>query len=119
METDNKTKATETKQKPTSTIKKTVETDEQADKGFDIEAYETYTRLSFEKKLRRKETLKKEEQEALEKAKKPALANKGKKALVTDTYRVQMRTVRLMEGVPTPPSIVRLFSKKAQEKLFE
>ena len=78
---------------------------------FDKEAYETVVFLTLDAMRRKNGQLQEFEKEKLAKAEKIAFKNPGKKALITETYRVEMKTVRLVKGLPTPPSIINLFSK--------
>lgn len=90
----------------------------EAAESFDMEAYETVTFLTLDKKRRKSEKLSDQEQEKLDAAKKIAFANKGRKATRTETYRVAMGIVRLVEGLPTPESIISKFSEHGQSILF-
>ena len=103
-------KAAEAKNEAKATEKKTI--------VFDNEAYKTYTELYFERLRRKNQALKKHEEEVFEAAKKKALANKGKRALKTNTYRVKMQRVLLVEGCAVPAEVVDLFPKELQKDLF-
>lgn len=91
---------------------------EKAAKDFDMKAYNEVVHLTLESYRRKNNQLTKPEKERLEAAEKVAYKNKGRKPLKTDTYRVQMKTVRLVKGLPTPESVVQMFSEVAQKKLF-
>ena len=88
------------------------------DADFDLESYTTTTTLTLDKARRKGGRLHEKEQEVLDKAKKKAMNNPGRKALKTNMYRVKSQTVLLVEGLPTPNSVVNLFSDYAKEKLF-
>lgn len=88
------------------------------DAEFNMDAYKVVSFLTIDAKRRKKETLSPAEQLKLDEFKPLAYKNKGLKPLKTNTYRVQMQTVYLIEGLPTPQSIVTLFTKEAQKKLF-
>lgn len=88
------------------------------DANFDRESYDTFVRLTFEKGLRKGGKLKADEVKTLAEVKPKAFKNVGKKPLKTNSYRVNMKSVQLIEGLPTPADVVNEFSKEGQAKLF-
>jgi len=85
---------------------------------FDIEAYKTCTRLTFEKLGRKNQKLTEQEEELLQSATLKAMRNVGRKALKTESYRTSMQLVELVAGIAVPNEVIDLFSKQAQDKIF-
>ena len=85
---------------------------------FDIEAYKTCTRLTFEKLGRKNQKLTEQEEILLQEATLKAMRNVGRKALKTESYRTSMQLVELVAGIAVPNEVIDLFSKQAQDKIF-
>lgn len=95
-----------------------IESVDVSDQEFDIQAYERVAFLTLDAKRRKGGRLSETEEKELKELKPIAYKNKGRTPIVTDTYKVAHKTIRLVEGLPTPESVFLMFSKYGQENLF-